>query len=111
MALQMAVVRWLHAFARKRSHTDAVHTLKHLPLLMIDLEGLEHKHISRNRGRVRSIRTPDAEERVLDRVEENPGVSTKQMATELNVAQMAARRALPPHLQRVSSSMDCSAMC
>jgi hypothetical protein len=37
MALQMAVVRGLHSFARKRSHADAVHTLKHLPILMIDL--------------------------------------------------------------------------
>jgi hypothetical protein len=42
MALQMAVVRGLHASVRKRSHTDTVHTMKHLPLLMIKLERLKH---------------------------------------------------------------------
>jgi hypothetical protein len=45
-----------------------------------------------NWGRARSIQTPDIEEHVLDHVEENPGVSMRQIAAELNVAQMTIWR-------------------
>jgi hypothetical protein len=38
--------------------------------------------------RERSVHTPDVEERVLDCAEENPDVSTRQIATELNVVHM-----------------------
>jgi hypothetical protein len=40
MAVQMTIVGRLRA--RKRSHTDAIETTRHLLLLIIDLEGLEH---------------------------------------------------------------------
>jgi hypothetical protein len=41
MALQMAMFGGLTASARKRSHTDAIQTIKHLQPLIVDLEGLE----------------------------------------------------------------------
>jgi hypothetical protein len=63
------------------------------------------------------MQTPDIEERVLGQVEENLGVSMRQVAAELNAMQMNVWRALhklllyPLHLQWVQGlkPADCSA--
>jgi hypothetical protein len=45
-----------------------------------------------------SIWTTDIEGSILDSAEENPNVSTRQIATELNVVQIAVWRALHEQL-------------
>lgn len=77
-----------------------------------------------NWGRESSIQRPDVEEGVLDCIEENPGVSMRQIGTDLNAAQMTMWRVLhepllyPYHLQHIqlSSTRDplslvCSTVC
>lgn len=61
----------------------------------------------RDRGRPRTTRTLDLEERVLDRVEENPGDSTRRIALTEDVDHVTVWRVLrtqqlyPYHLQKV----------
>lgn len=95
MALQAAMVRELGDFARKRSHSDAI---KHFPPLFIDFKRLEYLRLLLSTGEERSVQTPDVVECVVDHVEDNPGVSTRQMATELNVPQMTVWRILREQL-------------
>lgn len=62
-----------------------------------------------NRGRPRYMRTIDLEENILNRVEEDPQVSTRQLARILQVAQSTVWRVLheqllyPYHIQRVQA--------
>lgn len=89
--LQAAVVRKLESSARKRSHTDAI---KHFPPLFINLKRLEHLSHLLSTGEETSVQTPDVVECVLNYAENNPGVSTRQMATELNVPRITVWRVL-----------------
>jgi hypothetical protein len=45
----------------------------------------------RERERERAVRTPDMEERVLDHVDRDAGVSTRQLGEELNVSHIILR--------------------
>lgn len=62
-----------------------------------------------DRGVQRQRRTPDMEERILQRVEEDPGVSTRQLGSMFNVGYTTAWRVLheqllvPYHYQRVQA--------
>lgn len=64
---------------------------------------------TRDRGVQRQVRIPDLEENIIQRVEENPGVSTRQLGAILNVGHMTVWRVLheqllyPYHLQRVQA--------
>lgn len=60
-----------------------------------------------NRGRARSIRTPHVEEEILERIEENPGVSSRCLGLEVGVSKNVVHRVLqeqmlyPYHVQGV----------
>lgn len=60
-------------------------------------------------GRPRTVRTPQLEEAVLNRVEENPETSTRKIAEEVNASQQTVLRILhdqqlyPYHIQRVQA--------
>lgn len=60
-------------------------------------------------GRPRSVSTPEAEVNVLQRIEENPGTSTRRLAAELNIDASLIWRILheqqlyPFHIQRVQA--------
>jgi hypothetical protein len=62
-----------------------------------------------DRGVQRQVRTPNFDEDILTRVEEEPGVSTRKLAALLNVSHMTVWRVLheqllyPYHIQRVQA--------
>jgi hypothetical protein len=65
------------------------------------------KPLAVNRGNERSIRTPDVEERVLDLSVGFLNVSTRQIATELDVAQVTVLRVLPIPFTASAASQAC----
>jgi hypothetical protein len=76
----------------------------------IDRRLREHgtlKPITRDWGRSRRTKTPQLEEEILHSVDDNPSVSTRQVAATINVDLMTVWRVLhenllyPYHLQRV----------
>jgi hypothetical protein len=85
--------------AMKRSHTYAIQTVKQLPPTIVDSDGLEYLSLLLSLGgREKSVKIPDNGECVLGRVEENLGVGTRQVATELTVVQMTIWRVLHQQL-------------
>jgi hypothetical protein len=57
MAVQMTMVGGLFASARKRSHSDAIQTIKYLLRLIVGLEGLEHSGLLLSNGEKRDPST------------------------------------------------------
>jgi hypothetical protein len=67
------------------------------------------KPVSVGWGRQRAVRTSDMEERVLDHVDRDAGVSTRQVGEELNVSHMAIWRVL--HEQLLYPYHECRVSC
>ena len=62
-----------------------------------------------NRGRDRTERILQAEEQILERVEEEPDISTRRLAADVGVSQIVVHRTLkeqglyPYHVQKVQA--------
>lgn len=63
--------------------------------------------VSANYGRARTVRTPEVEEEILNRIEENPKLSSRRLGLELGVSKDTVNRVTreqllhPFHIQRV----------
>ena len=53
-----------------------------------------------DRGHVRTDRTLQAEEQILQRVEEEPHISTRQLAVEIGASQFVVHRTLKERRER-----------